>query len=742
MAGAPQPLPLDEVRGKSYPIPGQATPPEVASYVWRLYNAQENDALFRYRNAAYNLLMAAGEQYCDWNVKDRLWRQRPTLPGQVQATINYIRPVLRSRAQRVGSAELRWRSVPNSNDNESRDRATVAEHFVTHRYEQSQMAAKRRTARWLADCCGLAFFKGFWNPDIGPLTAATLVLPHPATQALTEYPVDPQGNPLVDPATGDPSPETGRAYQYRPGDTDTAIRTIFNIRVNPEAWGFTADEGFRWLIDAELTPISVIKERYGVLAKDLSVGDDLGQLQQYQLLLRALAGRPGSVLTGLGGGSAASSSQSTAPDQEVTLLMEYWEEPSQVMPHGRLIVCAGRTLLYDGPTPQGFVPYVPLYSERKPFDPYGHAIVSEMVSPQLIYNENWSILQQQLKRDAVGQWVTFGGTGIKDQIGNQDDAVVEIPLRTGIGGRSVAELLQRMPNVIISESRVRVMEMCKAAIFDVGAFHEVQRGQVPPGVESGVAVQLLLEADDAQLGDTIQDEKASLLLWARQQIGLARWGYGPQEARWLPNPDPSKLYLTETVNGTDFPDPDTISLDLEGFKPTSAAAQRAEIVDLATRQLIPGPVMIQLLDLGRGLDGLYPSNSRQYDRARMENLAFQKGDYQVIPAPAPGQPHPMPGAPPPVTMPAAVYPDGSPFLLPSEDDDAIHIQVHQDIALDNSQPWQVRQSVLLHIAEHRLNQQAKAQAAQAAMMPPGPPVQAPHANKPGNPSQPQLQVVR
>lgn len=732
-AGGPSaPLSLTETRGASYPVPGQASPAEVTSYVWRLYNAQENDALFRYRTAAYNLLMADGQQALDWNVKDRLWRQRPLLPGQVQATINYIRPVLRSRAQRIGSAELRWKSTPTSNANEARDRSTVAEHFVAHRYEQQGMAAKRRTARWLADCTGVAFLKSFWDPSTGPLTPATLTLPHPRTGELTNYPITPpnQGaQPLVDPASGDPLPANDDAYQYRPGDTDTAIRTIFNLRVNPEAWGFTANEGFRWLIDAELTPVSVIKERYGTLAKDLGPGD-LGQLQQYQLLLRALAGRPGSVLTGLTGGSANASDRSSAPDQEVALLMEYWEEPSELLPQGRLIVQASQQLLYDGPLPQGFVPYVPLYSERKPYDPYGHAIVAEMVSPQCIYNENWSILQQQLKRDAVGQWVTYGGTGIRDQLGNQDDAVLEIPLKSGLGNRSISDLLQRMPNVQISESRVKVMEMCRTAIFDVGAFHEIQRGQVPPGVDSGVAVQLLLEADDAQLGDTIQDEKATLLLWARQQLGIARWGYGPQEERWLPNPDPSKLYLTETVNGLDLPDPDTISLTLEGFKPTSPAANRAEIIDLATRQLIPGPLMVQLLDLGRGIDGLFPSQTRHYDRARIENLAFQKGDYRVIPAPAPGQAPPQPGEPPPVEAPAAIYPDGSPFLLPSEDDDAIHIQVHQDVALDNSQPWPVRQAVLLHIAEHRMNQQAKAADQMAAMQPPMAPNAPPSAGRP------------
>lgn len=728
----PAPLTLKEIRGDSYPLPGTATASQIVDYVWRLWTAQDADAFWRMRYAARYLLLAEGFQWLDWNSRYGTWRPIPASEGAIQATLNYIRPVLRSRTQRILSADFRWRSVPHSNSLEARDRSVVAERLLTSRYTQTDMDAKMRMARWLADCNGVAFFKSFWNPDTGPMSDATLILPHPATGELKEYPVTPQGQPLMDPTTGDPQTEAPNALQYRPGDTDTAIRTLFNVRCNPEAWGWTPEDGMRWLIDAELTPITAVKAKYGALAKDLTPADDQPQLAQYQRMLRGITGRP-STLTG--GPSVVLTPPLTTPipDQQNVLLMEYWEVPTAELPQGRLIALAGHTLLYDGPLPQGFVPYVPVYCEKKPFDPYGHAVVADMDSPQTLINEQWSLLQEEIRRDVVGQYIGFDIPGLFDQLSAEQDAHVKIPLRTGFLNRSVQDVVQRVPHATINPARLEIIDRARAAIFDIGAFHEIQRGQVPPGVDSGIAVQLLQEAENAQLEDTVRSLQDSVILWGRQQLALARWGYGPQEQRYLPGADPTKLYLTESVSGLDLPDPDLIDLDLDGFKPTSAAAQRAELTDLATRQLISGPQLVEALDIGRGMEGIFPSQTRHYDRARAENLAFQKGDYKFVEAPMPGAPPPMIPGQPPVTMPAAVYPDGSPFLLPSEDDDAIHIATHHDVALDNSQPWAVRQSVLLHIAEHRQNMQGKA----AAMMPaPGsteaPPAQppAPEANHP------------
>src|SRR6266851_4026474 len=173
----------------------------------------------------------------------------------------------------------------------------------------------------------------------------------------------------------------------------------------------------------------------------------------------------------------------------------------------------------------------------------------------------------------------------------------------------------------------------KATMFDIGAFHEIQRGQVPPGVDSGVAVQYLQEAENAQLHDPVRNLKRSCITWGRQQLKMARWGYGENETRWIPVHRPDLGYLVESVTGLDLPDPDDIDIDLEGFRPTSQAAMRAEIKDLMEKfpQQIDVRQGLLLMDLGRGIEGAFESQTRHYARARRENLELERQRVLKIP---------------------------------------------------------------------------------------------------------------
>ncbi len=47
------------------------------------------------------------------------------------------------------------------------------------------------------------------------------------------------------------------------------------------------------------------------------------------------------------------------------------------------------------------------------------------------------------------------------------------------------------------------------------------------------------------------------------------------------------------------------------------------------------------------------------------------------------------------------HPDRSPFVLPDDDDHAIHLQVLDELALDESKPPKVRQAALALKAERR-----------------------------------------
>jgi len=718
-------LPLAETR-PGYPQLGDI-PQKLVDYVTTLLGDSEEDAVARYKAATRQLLYADGRQHIDWSNKEKAWLDAPVGEGRILVTMNEIRPILRSRSNRMISPELAWRAVPRSNDHEERDRCAVATNFLTHRWSKSKMRAKVRAALWLAYNSAGSHLKTFWNENIGPLTKASIIIPHLNPEArmqrdeqgnvvdappqLLEYLVDAQGQPIAD-EQGNPVLDSPDAYRYRPGDTDTAIRSVFNVRVNPDAHSLDPAEGFRWLLDSDLVPISVVKEQYGERAKRVENVQGMNTGRNYQRIVRSLGpslgrGMSADLLTARGG--------KTLPEKEQTLLTEYWEAPSDPFPAGRLIVIAGSELLFpldpsEEGLPQGFVPYVGIYDERRTFDAYSRGVTTDLMAPQNVINKQWGAILEDMFRQGIGQWIMWGIPGLSSQITNLDGAHIEIPTQTAYANRPIGDIIQRVPPGHVSTDRWRLIEKSQATMYNIGAFHEIQRGQVPPGVDSGIAVQLLQESENGQLNDPVENLKASLIEWAIQQLKMARWGYGEQEERWIPIKRPDLGFLIDAVTGADLPDPDETDIDLEGFKPTSTAAMRAEIKDFMKEGFMDPRQGMLLMDLGRGVEGAFDSQTRHYAKARMENLAIEKGEYEIIEAPE--------GAPT-AGLPALMHAkgteqEGAPFLLPADDNPVTHIAIHQEIALDISKPWPIRQVALLHIAEHRF----MLQIVQAAAAPP------------------------
>ena len=472
---------LKETRGEHYPVPG-AGAQTVVDFVRRLLRDGDSEASGRYKRSARNLLFADGRQHVDWNKRDKSWRDAPTPNNRPRPTLNYMRPILRARLQRMLSSEVNWRVVPDSNAHESRDKAMVATNVLESRWSGTDMDAKLRNASWLACSCGVAYLKQFWNPDVGDLTAATIQARNPLTGQMAEYPVTPDGQPLFDPETGEPVEDTSDAFTYRTGDSDSSVRSLFNVRLNPDAFGLSPAEGFRWLIDSEVIPISVVKERYGEAAKDVQTVEGVAQLKQFEGLIRSIGGRGSSkrsrdLSTNRDGGQI--------PDKELTLLSEYWEGPSDSLPGGRLIVVAGDVLLYDDVLPQGIVPYVPIYDERRPFDAYGRGSVDDLIDPQKIINKQWALILEEMALSGPGQWAMFDVPGLSEQITNLSGAHIKVPMASALANRGIGDLVQRIPSGQVPADRWRLVEAALNAMYTIGAFNDVQRGQVPTGVESG-----------------------------------------------------------------------------------------------------------------------------------------------------------------------------------------------------------------------------------------------------------------
>ena len=591
---------------------------------------------------------------------------------------------MHSRIARLTSSSLSWRVVPETNSYEEKDRGKVAVDFLNATWKRTDMDFKVSRSLLIAFCSGVMAFKSFWNKNIGRATRATKFFPQSDKLNETTGTSDPQPalQQFVD-LNGQPVDSPEMAAKIRPGDTDTAVRTIFNLRLNPEAQGWTVAEGFRWLVDSEVVPISAAKELFPALADKITALESNESSLTYERIAQGTI--RGGTLTSTN--PALGRLTGSAPLSEMAVIRELWEAPCEYFKEGRLITIVGGQCAYDGPYPDGIFPYDPLFDTLGTFTPYGRPSVNTLISPQNVINRQWSAIVASADADGIGRYVSWAIPGVPDQITANSNRVIQIPLRTSAANRSIDDVFKRLNPGQVSPDRWKLIEEAKTAMFDVGAFHEVTRGQIPPGLDSGVAIERLLESEAGSLKGAVDALKRTHIGWARKQLTIAKRNYGNDETRWIPVDRPDLEYMVEGVTGEKLPDPETLTIELENFRPQSEAAMRAEVKELMQLGVLPPRQGLKMMDMGRGLDAAFDTATRHYSRARKENIDFQRGDIKEVMVKG---------------FPTFLHPeDGSPLLLPQDDDHAIHIDVHEEIALDDSQPFPVRQAMLMHIATHR-----------------------------------------
>lgn len=734
--GLPNPkLPLKLAFGDDYPEPGEKG--AAIRFLENRVQETQAEALARYRQAVLCTLYFGSLQYVTWNRRRNEYEESPLEAHEIRVTYNLIRTIVRSRIQRILSPKVVFTAVPKSNSMEDRDKVRVAADWLNSRWRANGMDDLMTGGMQLAMVAGSCALKGFWNSASGPLRTAMMQFPQmepmvdPETGAplldqngepLSSQVMGPDGAPVYDElpvnVAGEPVEDPADAHRFRPGDTGTGIRTIFNIRVNPGATGFTAEEGFRWLIDEEMVNVASARRKWPEHASEIKEHGSLPSLTYERMARSAETQRPASGALG-----AISSATGSANKEQNTLQREYWQLPDDdYFPEGRLIVQIGQVEVYDGPYPQGVFPYTILYDEPGMFTPLGRPSTSDLISLQDTLNRECTAIAQEMHDSGMGQFVAWDIPDVPDQLSRESRQIVKIPMRTALAGKSISDVFQRLDPASVGSDRWRIIELMERAMYNVGAYHEVTRGSVPPGVESGVAIKSLIEQDQGQLAIAFRASRNTILQWGRVQLALAKWGYGDEEERFIPVERPDLGFQIEGVRGAELPDPETIELDLDNYRPTSQAENEAEVKWAFENGLIDGRSALDALDMGRGLNSTFTSQTRHYARARSENLKIQRGEFVVQQGPPAMAPEGDEGAEAPEGPGQSILfnIDGSPFFLGVQDDHMAHHLVHQEIILDDTQPWLTRQVMMAHDELHlqAIAAQAAAQAA-AAQAPPG-----------------------
>jgi len=727
------PPPIEQVRGADYPLlKDQDSKKKV--YLQTLLSKAKPLADALMKQASKHKHYADGRMWLDWNRTRGEWGDRPLEEEEIRVSINHIRPILRSKTQRLLSSRIDFVVIPSSNDFTERDRCRLGTSFLASRFDLLKMNQKLDAALEDAQYAGFSVFKTFWNPKIGPLEPAVLKVPktEPVVDGFGQPAMDELGQPMtretgefedvpvgLEEGTGNiiPVEDPASAYLYHLGDTDVAIRNVFNLCWNPEAKGWSPAEGMRWVIDREWLELPVAKEKFPHIAAQIAAAGLEPQNQSLEQRYNVSGITPSGI-------TPVTTSNSRDPKVQV---VEYWELESAYFPKGRMITMVGDACAYDGPFPDDIFPYDPVFDEPSPGIPAGRSCLTDMIDPSDVINRQWTAIVQEMWDQGTGQFVAWDLAGIPDQLSRESRQIIKIPMRSNAQGRGIRDFFTRIEAASVPPERWRLIEAAERTLFDVGSYHEVTRGQVPPGIESGAAIEKLQEQERGQLQKAVLALENTIISVARKQLQIARKRYKDVK-RWVPVKRDDLGYMVEGVDGPNLPDPQTVQIALDRFRPHSQSAHQANIKELMASKSIPPELGLKLLDLGRGLDAAFSSQTRHYSKARWENIQMQKGIAKFVPLgvnletgqevlglatppdmPLEGDPNSDPTEPPEgVEM--------VPCLLWQDDDHAIHMEVCDELALDVTQPWSLRQLVIAHKDEHRQAIQRQQMMAQQAMM--------------------------
>lgn len=303
--------------------------------------------------------------------------------------------------------------VPISDDYRDKEAAKLGEEILKYLNWASEEAINWEMLGLWRALSGTVYRKDYWDVSTKEITRV------PKTETVNKEIVDGLGNPVIDPATGKPKTyETEETvidangevvYDELPlGDIKSAIKTIFEISVDPKA-KIKMEEG-NWVMETSMVDLGWAKEQYAKKNGDGYTGL-VEKLEHYVPEDLATGGLLRLSVFRLGSSSAATIENSC-------MIKEYYEAPCKKYPKGRMIITGndaevlfnGDNLYYDC---NFWHPYTDFHWKRTPGRFLSIPLARDLYPLQKRLNGIDSLMSLHRMTAAVPQKAYMKGMGIK-----------------------------------------------------------------------------------------------------------------------------------------------------------------------------------------------------------------------------------------------------------------------------------------------------------------------------------------
>lgn len=645
---------------------------KLASWVKKNYQRCKSDRLRIERQWDINLEMYGGRQWLEvvgTGPEARLMTP-PAPRHRVRATVNLIRPLIRTEIARQSSQQPTAFVIPSSSNETAISAANGGEAVWRSICERKDFQQRiMGDAAFWNSITGNAFIKEVWN--------ATMTDPG----NLEQDPTDPQG-------PGKPAV----------GDVDLGVVRPYNLFIPDLLAKDIEDQPYTF--EAYTKPVEWVKRFFkGMLENDV-VPDSSARSEIFQ-----------SRYFGSGLDSDA------MPDS--VLILECYIKPGgcEYFPDGGMVTLVGDELVQVAqtfPFSHGEYPYAHIrHIPTGKF--YGDSVLIDVNPLQREYNGTRSHIIESKRLMAKPQLLVPKGSMQSRKYTSEPGALVEY--NPGMGKPEPLQL-QSLPNYVLEE-----LNVLKADMDDISGQHAPSRGMAPgQGVTAATAIAFLQEKDDNIMTPTYDSIESAVQKTARHTLidVQERW----DTARIVRVTGMDGAFNALELKGVEIST--DIKVESGSSLPQSRPARQAFLMELFQSQAITAPMLLDMLDMG-GIQKLTEQIRVDRDQAVRENLKMKRltGDdinmynQQKVMEKQTGQTEQGPDGAPIYTQPdPATFP---PMVdVHDYDNHEVHIKTHDNYrktaefeALDPAIQAEFNRHIRLHHAY--VDSQAQAQM-QAAMM--------------------------
>lgn len=554
-----------------------------------------------------NLAFLEGQQFVDINEGAMNLEEVPKMYWwQEREAFNHIAPIIETRVARFSRMQPKLKTRPATSESADVSSAKVCSRLLEYtRNERFTAEQKQALFQWL-EGCGTVFVKNIWDTKLGKRVGQVEIGVETQERPEDQKPIEDQyqfneddlsaaGKLTADQIEKDEITEGTQVEVMEEGvmagtkipiyEGDISVVLVPPFEIYPDSCKNPTIDDCRSIIHAKAYPIDMIYEIWGVQVEPepiQSMGDSIASWGS----------------GGLGYGFT-SYSGSTGHLEGYARVMEYWERPSLRYPNGRLIVVSNGKLLHVGDIPylvgvdgEPDIPLVKFDCIKRPGCFWGRTITERLIPIQRRYNALRNRKAEYLNRCAIGQLVVEENAVDIDDVEANGAAPGYIFVKKQ--GHEAPQYMQNpsLPSAFNSEEA----ELLNMFTIISGVSEITRHSKAPPGVKSGVAMDIAIEQDDTRLSHTVENYETGLVKCGKQWLRLYR--QKAEQPRLLRTVGKDLEVELLEWNASDIRSDDVV-IEISSLSAESPAQRRQMVFDLISMGLFNDPETGQLTKEGQ-----------------------------------------------------------------------------------------------------------------------------------------------